>query len=140
MKKTFKRTMAALLATATMAVGVGGISASATSWEASHVNVSGAPSSESTTDYITVANRSAGAKAVCNYNSHSNTTADTGYTYINCTNYTMTQVKIENTASKTCKPSVGSPTTDISVSYKVSASTPTSNDVFWTRGNITKIS
>lgn len=34
MKKTFKRTMAALLATATMAVGVGGISASATSWEA----------------------------------------------------------------------------------------------------------
>lgn len=58
MKKTFKRTMAALLATATMAVGMGGISASAASetvsWSARHVNVQGAPSSESQTGYATL--------------------------------------------------------------------------------------
>lgn len=48
--------------------------------------------------------------------------------------------KSANTDTKNCKPSVGSPTADISVNYKVSASTPTSNDVFWTKGNITKIS
>lgn len=58
MKKTFKRTMAALLATATMAIGVGGISASAASesanWSARHVNVLGAPSSESYDGYATL--------------------------------------------------------------------------------------
>ncbi len=58
MKKTFKRTMAALLAAATMAVGFGGISASAASetvsWSARHVNVPGAPGSESKTGYATL--------------------------------------------------------------------------------------
>lgn len=140
MKKNFKRTMATLLVATTMAVSMGSINASAASWEASHVNVPGAPSSESTIDYITVYHRAAGATATCNYNNHSNTTATKGYTYIDCTNYTMTRVKLVKTDEDDCKPSVGSPTTDIAVNYKVSAYTPTSNDVFWTRGNIVKIS
>ncbi|MCD7716091.1 MAG: hypothetical protein LUG56_05340 [Lachnospiraceae bacterium] len=140
MKKKTRKKMAALLTAAIFSFGLGSINAGAASWTASHVNITGAPSSESTIDYITVYHRAAGASAVCNYNSHTNSAADGAYTYIGCTNYSMTTVSIYNIATKTCKPSVGSPTADIAVNYKISAKTLTANDTFWTKGNITKIS
>lgn len=58
MKKTFKRLIAIFMATTTMAVGFGGMGVSAASetvsWSARHVNVQGAPSSESRTGYATL--------------------------------------------------------------------------------------
>lgn len=140
MKRTFKKTIAALFAATTMAVGMSSLGVSAASWEASHVNVPGAPSSESTTAYVTVNHRAAGAKAVCNTNTHTNSSATTGTTTIHCVTYSMTDQKITKTGSATCKPDVGSPTVDVAVQYRISAYTPTSNDVFWSKGNITKIS
>lgn len=137
LKKTIAISMAALMAT----VGMGEISASATSWSASHANYPGAPSTEGVSPTITVKHRKAGAKAICNYNAHTNAKAYTGYTYINCVNYEMTSKKITNTNKpKTCDPDVGKPIVDISVRYRVSAYTPTSSDTFTSKGNITKIS
>lgn len=140
MKKTFKRTVIAILAAAIVVVGFGGVSVNAARWEASHVNVPGVPISESTIDYITVYHRAAGATAICNYNTHSNASAVIGYTYIDCTNYAMSQVEIKNTEDQPCKPFVGVPTTDIAVNYKITANTTTSNDIFWSKGNIIKVS
>lgn len=134
MNKTLRKITASIMAITTLAVGMTAISANAASWSASHV--SGAPGSASTTATLTVAHKAAGATAYCNYNTHTNTTAVTGYTRIDCTNYSMTQKQITNTGSVICNPSVGSPTTNISVGYKVSAYTPSSNDTFWTKGNI----
>ena len=58
MKKTFKRLIAIVMATTTMAVGFGGMSVSAVSetasWSARYVNVHGAPTSESRTGYATM--------------------------------------------------------------------------------------
>lgn len=55
MKKTFKRLIAIVMATTTMAVGFGGMSVSAVSetasWSARYVNVHGAPTTESRTGY-----------------------------------------------------------------------------------------
>lgn len=90
--------------------------------------------------YVTVNHRAAGAKAVCNTNTHTNSSATTGTTTIHCVTYSMTDQKITKTGSATCKPDVGSPTVDVAVQYRISAYTPTSNDVFWSKGNITKIS
>ncbi len=137
MKNTFKKIAASVMAVASLAVGIVGMSANAVAWEASHVS-GGAPGSASKTAYITVWHQGNGANANCNYNSHSNANAVTGYTYINCTNYTMAEKKITNTGSVVCNPSVGSPTTKISVGYRVSAYTPTAPDTFWSKGNITE--
>ena len=58
MKKTFKRLIAIVMATTTMAVGFGGMSVSAVSetasWSARYVNVHGAPTSESRTGSATM--------------------------------------------------------------------------------------
>lgn len=58
MKKTFKRLIAIVMATTTMAVGFGGMSVSAVSetasWSARYVNVYGAPTSESRTGSATM--------------------------------------------------------------------------------------
>lgn len=135
LKKTIAVLMAALIAT----VGMGEISASATSWSASHANYPGAPSNEGVSPTITVKHRKAGATAICNYATHTNSTAITGYTYIHCANYSMTTKTIKNTNKATCNPDVGTPTVDISVQYRISAYTPTSSDTFNSKGNITKI-
>lgn len=54
-EKTFKRLIAIVMATTTMAVGFGGMSVSAVSetasWSARYVNVHGAPTTESRTGY-----------------------------------------------------------------------------------------
>lgn len=143
MKRNFKRTLAALIATTTLTVGIGSINANAAStsasWSASHVNVYGAPSSSSTSPVVEIMQSDEGAKAVCNSVSHSNTDAYIGYTYINCTNYSMQEVTIRNTNPGYCYPSVGFPLVDIPVKYKVTASTTSYPDVFWSRGTITKL-
>ena len=58
MKKTFKKLIAIVMATTTMAVGFGGMSVSAVSetasWSARYVNVHGAPTSESRTGSATM--------------------------------------------------------------------------------------
>lgn len=58
MKRTFKKTIAVLIAATTMAVGMSSLGASAASesvnWSARHVNVQGAPGSESRTGYATL--------------------------------------------------------------------------------------
>ena len=54
MKKTFKRLIAIVMATTTMAVGFGGMSVSAVSESARYVNVHGAPTSESRTGSATM--------------------------------------------------------------------------------------
>lgn len=131
-----KKAIASVLAVASLSTCSVGISASAASWSASHIS-GGAPGSASTTAYLTVYHKAAGASAICNTNTHTNTTATTGYTYINCTNYSMTEKKITKTGSATCNPDVGSPTVNIAVNYRVSAYTPTSPDTFWSKGNIT---
>lgn len=77
--------------------------------------------------------------ATCNYSTHTNSKATTGYTYIRCENYTMTKKTITNTGKATCNPSVGSPIANISVQYKVSAYTPTTNDTYNSQGNIVAI-
>ena len=135
----FKKTIAAVVAAATLVVGMGSLSASAAPWSASHVNMPGAPYSESTVDTVTVYQRDNGASAACNYNSHTNASATTGYTIIRCITYEMIEQRLENTETRTCDPHVGDPLVDIAVQYQVAASTPTSNDVFWTKGNIIKI-
>ena len=139
MTNRFKKIIVGIVASAMCVTGtISAISASATSWEASHVNVPGAPGSESKVAYITVYHRAAGATATCNYNSHSNSRATTGTTTIRCTSHTMSDKTITKTSSTTCNPNVGAPYNDIAVNYKVSAYTPTSNDVFWSKGNIVK--
>lgn len=142
MRRMFKNTLAALIAATTLTVGVGSINANAVvstsaSWSASHVNVYGAPSSASTTPVVTIMQREI-ATAICNSVSHSNTSAYTGYTYIDCVNYTMQQVTIKNTDMKECHPDVGTPLEDILVKYKVSATTTCSSDTFWSYGTISK--
>ncbi len=142
MKRVFKNTLAALIAATTLTVGVGSINANAevstsAPWSASHVNVYGAPSSASTSPVVIIKQREV-ATAVCNSVSHSNTSAYTGYTYIDCVSHTMQQVTIKNTDLKECKPDVGSPLIDIEVQYKVSATTTSSSDVFWSYGTISK--
>lgn len=100
---------------------------------------SGAPSSEGVAKSIIVKQRAKGATATCNYSTHTNSKATTGYTYIRCENYTMTKKTITNTGKATCNPSVGSPIANISVQYKVSAYTPTTNDTYNSQGNIVAI-
>lgn len=140
MNKKFKKILGGLVASAMCVTGsVGVISASATSWEASHVNVPGAPSSASTIAEITVDHMAAGAMATCNYNSHSKSSATMGTTTIECKSHSMPEVTIVKTDSVKCKPNVGAPHYDIPVDYKVSAYTPTVNDVFWSKGNMEKI-
>jgi len=136
--KKFKKIIATMTAMTTIAVGMTGVGASAASWEASHVNEPGAPGSASTSPSVVVSHKAAGADAVCNTNIHSNSTATTGTTYIDCATYTMAQKSIVKTGSVVCNPNVGAPIVDVSVTYKVSAYTPTSSDVFWSKGNITK--
>ena len=115
--KKFKKTMSVLAVALIAALGIGGANVGATSWAVSHANYSGAPS----------------------YSTHTNSKATTGYTYIRCENYTMTKKTITNTGKATCNPSVGSPIANISVQYKVSAYTPTTNDTYNSQGNIVAI-
>ena len=51
----------------------------------------------------------------------------------------MTKKTITNIGKATCNPSVGSPIANISVQYKVSAYTPTTNDTYNSQGNIVAI-
>ena len=144
MTKKLKRILVGLVASAMCVTGsMGAILASAAgtsaSWAASRVNVYGAPSSSSTSPTVEVMQKANGAKAVCNSVTHSNDDADTGYTYINCLNYTMSQVTIVNTDTAYLYPAVGSPLVDITVRYKVTASTPFYPDVFWSYGTISKL-
>lgn len=135
-KRTTRKGLAMLLVGASLMLG--SMSASAASWEASHVNQTGVPISASTIAHVIVYHRAAGAKATCNYNSHTNANATTGETRIECVNYTMTKQVIQKTGTADCKPNVGEPTVDVAVSYKVSAITPTAEDIFWSKGNIVK--
>lgn len=137
--KKFKKTMSVLAVALIAALGIGGANVGATSWAVSHANYSGAPSSEGVAKSIIVKQRAKAATATCNYSTHTNSKATTGYTYIRCENYTMTKKTITNTGKATCNPSVGSPIANISVQYKVSAYTPTTNDTYNSQGNIVAI-
>lgn len=139
MKRTFKKTIAALIAATTMAVGMSSLGASAADFKVSHVNVPGAPSSESKTANVTVAHRSAGATATVSSCYNTDGSGTTGKTYFNCVTYSnMGRVTIENLGAATLKPSIGNPSVDINITYKVSASTPNSQNVFWSSGSIVK--
>lgn len=135
----FKKTIAAVVAAATLTVGMGSLSASAEPWSASHVNVPGVPYSESTVDTVTIYQKAKGANAICNYNTHTNVNATDGTTIIRCVTHSMTEQRIPNLNSEICEPDVGNPLVEIAVTYQIAASTPTSNDVFWSKGNIIKI-
>lgn len=113
--------------------------ATSSSWSASHVNVPGVPSYESTTADITISHGKKGATAICNSVSHTNSGAYTGYTYVSCYTYSMSRLTITNTGSVTCLPSVGDPLVDVSVRYIIGAGTPTSNDTYRCSGSISKI-
>jgi len=139
MTKKLKRIFVGIMAAAICIIGsMSSISASATSWRASHVNTPGAPTSESRIDYITVYQDENGALAICNHNTHSNASATIGITTINCVSHDMSSATIYKTNSTSCYPNVGDPNYDIPVVYKVSAYTPTYNDIFWSKGNIVK--
>lgn len=135
-----RKRIAALGASLVLAVSMMSISASAASWFASHVNLPGMPSNTGAKAYVVVYHRAKGAKATCNYNTHTNAGATTGYTTIECITYYMSSKTIPNLGYKNCNPSVGSPNTDIYVQYYVTAYTPTYNDEFQSKGNIVKIS
>ncbi len=135
----FKKLTAGLMAAAILTVGMGSYTANAEPWATSHVNMPGAPYSESTVAYVTIYQKGAGARAVCNYNSHTNANATTGTTTIHCLTYTMTPQMITQTGSVECHPNVGEPISDISVRYQIYATTPTDSDIFWSKGNINRI-
>lgn len=136
--KKLKNLIGVLSITLLVSLGIGNSSVGATSWSVSHANYPGAPSSEGVAKSIIVKHRAAGAKATCNYSTHSNVNATTGYTYISCENYSMTRKSIKNLNYVICNPNVGSPISDISVRYRVSAYTPTSSDTYNSKGNIEK--
>lgn len=135
MKKRLTMLMAVLFAT----VSLGKSAVFAASWQASHYNYPGAPDSASNVAYVTVYQGSLGAKAVCNYNSHSNTSATTGKTIIECTSHAMSPCTLIKTDYGFCKPDVGNPTPGVTVNYVVTAETSTMNDVFWSKGTITAL-
>ncbi len=138
MKNTFKRTMAALLATATMAVGMGGMSASAYdtsgSWSVRHVNVAGAPGSTGISTTCQLAYSTRGTRSYCNSISNS-VNGGNGSIRINCTNYSMSQKTLSNTGSYVdCSPSVSG--TIYHVDYKFTGYTSTTNNTFNASGTI----
>lgn len=137
-----KKIMAAIIAVTTMAISMNAVSTSASNttdtWEVSCVTVPGASSGDSKIDYPVVYHKQAGVNAYCNSNTHTNTSAVTGYTKIECVTYSMDAKTITNTGSKICMPNVGEPNVDIYVKYKVSATTPYSNDIFWSKGTLVK--
>lgn len=144
MTKKLKRIFVGIMAAAICIVGsMSSISASAEDltskpWSASHVTKPGAPSSDSRIDRVVICHKAPGAIATCNYNSHTNPSATNGITTISCFSHAMSSVTINKTDSRTCKPSVGAPQTDIEVIYYVSAYTSSYNDIFWSKGNIKK--
>lgn len=146
MKGLFKKTVAVTLTAATVLVaGMGGrgveaaVNASTSeSWEVSCVNMTGVPPSTSKSQTVTVLQGKDGTIAVCNFNSHTNKSATLGYTFINCVSHSMTQQKITNLGSVICKPDVGSPTDEIPVVYRIDATTPSTDDIFWSKGTISK--
>jgi hypothetical protein len=132
--KILKKMMAVALAVGTLS-SVGAMNVGAEPWTAKNVNINGAGGT--TSDDVTISQNQNGAKAICNYNTHSVVNATTGYTRINCLTYAMSQKTITNLGSVTLNPSVV-PLIDINVTYRVSASTPTYGDVFWSKGNIVR--
>ena len=127
------------MATTTMAVGMSSMGVSAAKFTVSHVNVPGAPTSESKTANVTVAHRAAGATAYVSSCYNTDGSGTTGKTYFNCVTYSsMGRVTIENMGSATLKPSIGNPSVDVNITYRVSAYTPNSQNVFGSSGSIVK--
>lgn len=135
MKRTFKKTFVALIAAATMAVGMSGMSTNAynysESWSSRYVN--GAPGSESYTATCSIVYSTYGAICYCNAVSNS-VNGGSGVTYVNSVNGTMEQKSITNTGSVTCKPTLNG-AIECST-YKMSAYTAKTSNTFNSSGNI----
>lgn len=139
-KKLFKSLGALMMAAAIcVSASLPVCAAESATWETSHVNISGAPYEASHIDQKTISHRKEGAKVVCNYNSHTNANASQGTTTVRCITFSMAAATINNTDTIFCHPDVGAPNVDISVKYTFTANTPTNNDEFWAKGNISKI-
>lgn len=132
-----KKVFASVVAAATMAVGMGGLSGAAYNrtepWESRHVNVSGTPSSADYDAVRSIVYSTYGA--ICYCNAVSNTVnGGTGKTTITSVNGTMTSKIIYNTGSAVCKPTLEG---EIEcATYKMSASTTTSGNIYISSGNI----
>lgn len=139
MNNKFKKILVGIVASAMCAMGsMGAISASAADFKVSHVNVPGAPSSESTTKLVTIGHRAAGATATVSGCENTDGSSTTGKTYFDCNTYKMDRVTIKDKGTDTLNPSVGSPNVDVNVTYKVSAYTPNSQNTYWSWGTIVK--
>ncbi len=120
---------------------MGSINASAATsgnWTSVHCNIQGAPVTESYSCTVTIYHNQNGATATCNHNNHTRPTAYAGKTFINCLSYSMGQKSIDNTGNVHCNPNVGEPLYDVEVKYSVMAKTYSADDVFTSKGNITK--
>ena len=115
-----KRTLAAIIAATTMAVGIGSLSVSAVSvsdsWTVRCVNVYGAPTSASISDSCEILYSTNGAMAYCNSASHTMNGAN-GIVKINCTNYTMPERELNDIDEELCKPRVSGIVTSVKFSF-----------------------
>lgn len=109
-------------------------------WSALGRYVIGAPTSvNSEPDYFSIWHNDDGAVATMSGITHT-TPGASATTTIHCENYTMTDVSFADyqTSSAYTSPSVGSPTKDIEVEYRVYVVTNTVGDTVVSTGNIAK--
>lgn len=143
MTNKFKKILIGIVASAMCVTGsMGAISASASTYEeftVSHVNYYGAPSSESTTATRTIGHRSAGATATVSSCHNTDGSGATGKTYFDCVTYPdMSRKTISNLGTATLNPSIGNPSTDVDITYFISAYTSKSSNTYWSSGSIAK--
>ncbi len=141
MKRTFKRTFAALITATTMAVGMGGMGANAVSsdtWRATGRNIPGAPTSTTMeSDSLAVYHGSNGAIAQTTGVIHT-IPGSSATSIIDCKNFAMTTVRIYDydTIEHQLSPNIGEPLANIRVEYAVGVITDTVSDTATTTGVI----
>ena len=87
----------------------------------------------------TIGHRSAGATATVSSCHNTDGSGATGKTYFDCVTYPdMSRKTISNLGTATLNPSIGNPSTDVDITYYISAYTSKSSNTYWSSGSIAK--